>query len=189
MPPNTDHPCPCGTGLSYHQCCQPYLAGRRLPQTAEALMRSRYTAHAVADIDYLMATWLPSQRRHVERAQVAEWAEQSQWLQLQVIGTEAGTVHDSDGWVEFIATCHHRGKPCVHRERSHFRRRGQRWYYAEGEVAVESEVAAENNVAIADPVMDMPQQRKAGTAKTGRNAPCPCGSGRKYKRCCAANRS
>jgi SEC-C motif-containing protein len=130
-------------------------------------MRSRYSAHVLGAIDYLMATWDATARAAVDRAAVAEWARTSEWLGLEVLATQAGGVADERGVVEF--TARHRGRDGavrVHHERSRFVRRGERWYYVDGDV-----VAAAPAVRAATP---------------GRNDACSCGSGKKYKKCCGA---
>jgi SEC-C motif-containing protein len=145
-------------------CCGPYVDGTVAAPTAEALMRSRYSAHVLGAIDYLMATWDDSVRAAVDRAAVADWVRSSEWLGLTVMATEAGAVDDESGVVEFEARYRSGGVGHVHHERSRFRRRGGRWYFVDGDVVPAS---------------------PAARAKTpGRNDPCSCGSGKKYKKCC-----
>jgi SEC-C motif-containing protein len=127
-------------------------------------MRSRYSAHALGLIDYLMATW---EARGVDREAIARWARESEWLGLEIVATERGGSGDSDGIVEFRARYRDkRSATHVHHERSRFRRRDERWVYVDGETPAAR-----------------PVQR---AATVGRNDPCPCGSGKKYKRCCGA---
>jgi len=153
--------CPCGSDRPYETCCGPFHSGALLPPTAEALMRSRYTAYARQNIDYVAKTTAPeSQADFVPRA-AATWAEQSAWLGLRIVRTERGQPADDDGVVEFVATYQTKGRVVEHRERSVFRKSGDdRWLFVRG--------------AAPKP------------AKLGRNDPCACGSGKKFKRCCGA---
>ena len=125
-------------------------------------MRSRYTAYVRGAIDYLIETHDASTRGDVDRAGVANWSRQTEWLGLEILDTVRGGEDDEDGIVEFVARGRTRGTPFAQRERSRFRRHDGRWYYVDGSHAHEP--------------------ARAATA-VGRNDPCPCGSGMKYKRC------
>jgi SEC-C motif-containing protein len=127
-------------------------------------MRSRYAAFVEGAIDYLVDTHHPSTRGSVERAAIARWSRDSEWLGLDVIATERGGVADDEGVVEFRARYRQGGATLAHHERSTFRRLDGRWYYLDGE-QVRSALATRG-------------------PKVGRNDPCPCGSGRKFKKCC-----
>ena len=94
--------CPCESGRPFEQCCGPYLAGAPAP-TAEALMRSRYTAYVRQDIDYLVATHDPDTAKDVDPAGMARWARESTWLGLQVLAVVGGGADDQQGEVEFVA--------------------------------------------------------------------------------------
>src|ERR1700688_4695753 len=59
-------PCPCASNLTFDRCCEPYLAGRKSPETAEKLMRSRFTAYALARADYLAATTAAEEREKLD---------------------------------------------------------------------------------------------------------------------------
>jgi SEC-C motif-containing protein len=153
--------CPCGTGDPLDRCCGPLLSGAAAP-TALALMRSRYTAYTRGAIDYLVDTHDESTRGTVDRAAVATWARDTEWLGLDILDTARGGPGDDDGIVEFIARGRNHGAPFAQRERSRFRRHDGRWFYVDGTTS-----RAPTRV----------------TAQVGRNEPCPCGSGKKYKRC------
>lgn len=153
-------PCPCGSGLAYGDCCGPSLAGTREAPTAEALMRSRYTAYAVGATDYIRRTWHPS-----TRPEGVEFDADTRWLGLSVERIEAGQASDTRGTVEFTATCSIAGRRASLREASRFLKEADRWFYLDGEA---------------------PGRPVTRGAKIGRNAPCPCGSGKKYKHCCGA---
>ncbi|GEP69407.1 YchJ family protein [Cellulomonas soli] len=122
-------PCPCGSGDPWDACCGPVLDGSRAAATAEALMRSRYSAFAVGDRAYLLATWHPS-----TRPAELDLDDDVEWRRLTVLGTSAGGPWDETGTVEFVAayrTSDGRGR--LH-ERSRFVREGGRWSYVDGDV-------------------------------------------------------
>ena len=127
--PSTSAACPCG-GASYASCCGPYIAGDALPPTAEALMRSRYTAFTLRDEPYLRATWHAS-----TRPARLELEPGIQWLGLDV---RAHRVRDdTHAEVEFVARSRLGGGPArrLH-ERSRFVREREggveRWFYVDG---------------------------------------------------------
>jgi len=154
--------CPCQSAKEFDLCCGPYLAGEQLPPTAEALMRSRYVAYARKEFDYVVNTW------HVSnRPAATDFGEHGRltWTGLEIRDTEAGGPDDTEGTVEFVARCDARGVTNVLHEKSFFRKEDDRWFYLDGEVI---------------------QQQPVRSLKVGRNEPCPCGSGRKHKKCCLA---
>ena len=110
--------CPCG-GAGWEVCCGPLLAGERQAVTAEALMRSRYSAFVVGDGEYLWRTWHPRAR--------PEFVEPSglEWVGLTILDVVDGGEVDQEGVVEFEA----RHRDGVLHERSRFARRGGRWFY------------------------------------------------------------
>lgn len=125
-----DAACPCGTGETFDVCCGPALQGRALPQTAQALMRSRYTAFVLDDTEYLAASWHSSTRPEDASAPAGV-----SWRRLRIRDTVAGGPADATGEVEFIA--HFRtpdGTRNFLHERSRFVRENQRWVYVDGEL-------------------------------------------------------
>jgi SEC-C motif-containing protein len=154
--------CPCGSGEVYELCCEPFLKGRPAP-TALALMRSRYTAYVEKNIDYIVATADPKRRAHVDRAASQAWADEATWHGLSIIGVTDGGPGDKEGFVEFVVRYAAAGQDREHHERSRFRKISGRWHYLD---------AVPMN---AGPVRAAP--------KPERNAPCSCGSGKKFKRC------
>ena len=123
--------CPCGSGLPLEACCGAYLQGRAKPQTAEALMRSRYTAYVQQNIAYLRETLWPRYQPHFDEKVVAQWAASSHWTGLTVLETVDGGPSDREGIVLFEARFLSGGSLHTHRERSRFRKKGGRWYYVE----------------------------------------------------------
>lgn len=116
--------CPCLSGLPYAECCEPLHRGTAYAPTAEQLMRSRFSAFAVGDADYLLVTWHPS-----TRPTTLELDPELRWYRLDILDRSAGGPLDAHGEVEFEAfwrSTHGRGSQ---HERSSFTREGGRWYY------------------------------------------------------------
>src|SRR5262245_29734708 len=158
----TATPCPCGSGKDESACCGPILAGAPAP-TAEALMRSRYAAYVRGNIDHLEKTLAPEALGDFDRDQAAKASAATKWQGLTIRSTEAGGPNDETGTVEFVVRFSESGKKGAHHELSRFRREGGRWLYVDGTI---------------DPV-----SKPRVAANVGRNDPCPCGSGKKYKKC------
>jgi SEC-C motif-containing protein len=156
--------CPCGSGLAYNQCCEPYISGAENAPTAEALMRSRYTAYVEHAIDYIIQTCTDDEKNKIDYGQTKIWSEKSKWLGLKILAVEKGSAGDSVGSVEFQATYEMDGLHDIHHEKASFKKQEGRWLYDEGSV--------------------IPKTVVRSVPKTGRNEPCPCGSGKKYKHCC-----
>ena len=156
--------CPCGSDLTLDACCGRYLRGEQQPATAEMLMRARYSAYVLADVDYIVNTHDPKTVHEVDRAQTEAWAKSSKWLGLEIVSKERGGTDDSDGVVEFVARYLLGGGVQTHRERALFRKHEGRWVFVDGQLVK------------AEPV------RRSGP-DVGRNDPCHCGSGKKFKRC------
>jgi SEC-C motif-containing protein len=116
--------CPCGSGDTYADCCAPLHRGETAPPTAQALMRSRFSAFAVADADYLRSTWHRS-----TRPERVELDEELTWIRLDIVDVVAGGLFDGTGIVEFEAHYRSGGRRGVLRERSHFAREDGRWFY------------------------------------------------------------
>ena len=158
--------CPCGSAKSYDSCCAKYISGKELPPTAEALMRSRYSAYVKKEIEYVDKTHDPDSEDKFDLEMARNWAEKSEWLGLEIISTEGGQATDSTGIVEFSAKFSTEGKEYQHHENSSFVKKNGRWFYVDGKT-------------VSKPVL------RSGP-KIGRNDPCSCGSGVKFKKCCAA---
>jgi SEC-C motif domain protein len=155
--------CPCGSGIAYAECCEPIITGAQSAITAEQLMRARYAAYVHVATDFIFESTHPDCRQDYDHAGTKSWAERSQWLGLEIIGTSQGGPDDPVGEVEFIARFREQGALRSHHERGQFKRENGRWYFTEG-------------------LLVKPQPIIAN--KVGRNETCPCGSGRKYKKCC-----
>jgi SEC-C motif-containing protein len=157
--------CPCGSGRTYEDCCGSLIKGTSPAFTAEQLMRSRYSAYVKVETDYLFETTHPDHRQGYDHKGTRAWAENSRWDGLEILGTNAGGPEDAEGDVEFIAKYRDKELRKQYHEIAHFRKENDKWYFTEGSAV------APKPITRAEP-------------KTGRNDPCPCGSGKKYKKCC-----
>ena len=121
-----DH-CLCGSGRMAAQCCLPLLAGRAVAQSAEALMRSRYTAFACGDTAYLLRSWHVSTRPPWLTLETGQ-----KWIALEI---KRHTVQDAThAQVEFVARYRVRGRGGRLHETSRFVRENGQWLYVNGEV-------------------------------------------------------
>lgn len=125
---NKTEKCPCGSGVDFGVCCGAVLSGRYAARTAEALMRSRYTAYVVGSVDYLVQTTLPSARSPKLAADIRETMSAVRWIRLHVLNG-CGEATDSFGIVEFLAEYMDSNGLGQHHERSVFRKRKGIWYY------------------------------------------------------------
>jgi len=157
--------CPCGSKHEYSACCEPIIKSQQQALTAEQLMRSRYSAYVMKELDYIYQSTLPSQRNDYDEKATRRWAEKSQWEGLEILSTEKGGEEDTDGKVEFIAHFKNKNNRHYHHESADFVKKDGKWYFSEGHA-----------------VPQKPVIRSA--PKVGRNYPCSCGSGIKYKKCC-----
>ena len=161
--PAPDSRCPCGSGRLFAECCEPILRQQRPAATAEALMRSRFTAHALRDYAHLHRTFLATARLPYTAAAEGDTTDLT-WTRLVVHTHEAGAKPDT-AFVDFSAYYQDDGTEQVVHEKSEFRRIDGAWFYSRS-------------------VRNGPAPVKSAQAKVGRNDPCPCGSGKKYKHCC-----
>lgn len=159
---NPINTCLCGSNITYGECCQPFHTAQKIPTTAEALMRSRYTAYALRDGAYLQATW-----DITKRPESIDFSRETiNWLRLEITETKKGGIKDSKGLVTFKAFYSQDNEEYVMNEISRFTKQGGRWFYLDGVIKSIGNVGLQTN--------------------TGKNAPCACGSGKKFKRCCGA---
>jgi SEC-C motif-containing protein len=150
--------CPCGSGRRYDECCGPLHHGDQAASDAATLMRSRYSAYALHLPTYLLSSWHESTRPHGLEDDELEWTG------LQIHGhKQLDPAQATVTFTAFFKTPD--GTPGTLKEESRFLFEQGRWWYVDGEV---------------------PKQQPERRQKIGRNDPCPCGSGKKYKRCCGA---
>ena len=152
--------CPCCSGNTYKKCCEPFISGKEIPPTAEQMMRSRYVAYSQQNNQYILDTWHSSTKPDIPNP-----AEDSnvEWTGLKILSTDMGGPNDNKGYVEFRARCRVKGEAGGLDEASEFTKEDGRWYYVDGSAI---------------------QPQRNSEEKVGRNDPCPCGSGKKYKKCC-----
>lgn len=152
--------CPCGTNKTYDECCGVFLEKKDLPQTPEQLMRSRYTAYSLANIDYIKNTMKGQSLVNFNAGEAELWAKRVTWLGLDVL--KADPTNTNIGFVEFCARFLEHGQVKTIHELSEFYRENGSWFYISG-------VSKEK-----------PSPKKPAVS---RNSPCPCGSGKKFKNC------
>lgn len=157
--------CPCGSDQNYDDCCGAIIGGAPAP-TAEMLMRSRYTAFALGNVGYLAETLSSESRADFDEIEAENTASNSKWQGLEIRGINGGGENDENGTVEFVASFRIEGQQRIHHELATFEREEGRWVCSGGQTNPKS----------------APRQ----VVKVGRNEPCPCGSGKKYKKCCGA---
>ena len=154
--------CPCGSGSSFETCCEPIIKGERESETAEELMRARYSAFVTGAIDFIVSSTHTRTRNEIDLSFIREWSQSSTWRGLQIIETKS--VDDSKAFVSFEAQYTQGGQDHSHREKSVFEREDGEWRFVTGDELKNPTVRYE-------------------TPRPGRNDPCPCGSGKKYKKC------
>ncbi|HEX9789586.1 MAG TPA: YchJ family protein [Kiloniellales bacterium] len=157
--------CPCGSGQNLDVCCGPLIGGTPAA-TAEALMRSRYSAFVLGEAGYLAETLSPEMRADFDESEAEKTSKDTKWLGLEVRAVTGGGPDDDRGKVEFVVRFRVNNQPHIHHELADFTRENGRWVCAGG-------------------TMD-PKAPPRRVVKAGRNDPCPCGSGKKYKKCCGA---
>ena len=151
--------CPCGSER-YSECCQPLHLGQKKAQTAEQLMRSRYSAFAKYEIEYIVQTTAIGQQQALDVKAIADWSKANQWLKLEVVQAQE-KLDKNHAQVEFKA--HYADakdnlkQVQIHHEVSHFVKHEGAWYFL-------------------DPTSDQKITMKQA---------CICGSGKKFKQCCA----
>ena len=158
--------CPCRSQRSYSDCCEPVITSARPAETAEELMRGRYSAYAKGVIEFIISSTHPDRRSECDEKAIRAWSANSDWTEFEIVSAEGGRAGDNEGKVEFIARfTEDRMKKTLHETGSFKRMDDGCWYYVDG--------------AVHPP---KPFVRQDG--KVNRNDPCPCGSGKKYKKCC-----
>lgn len=153
--------CPCGSGKVYALCCGLYHEGDKTPETAEALMRSRFAAYARRKIGWLTATHDPVTKADFNPLAAAQWASRAEFSRLDILSTRDGGAGDETGAVEFIAWFLEDGALHCHHELSQFRRIDGKWVYSDG--------------------AGQPEFLVLGKLK--RRDECPCNSGKTYGKC------
>jgi len=164
--------CPCQSGKPFTQCCEPYVTFEKNAPTAEALMRSRYTAFTLANVDYIAKTQADKANEGFNAAQTLKFANESEFVGLDIL--RSYQPFDNLGYVEFVV--HYNDAKGHHQhlaELSEFHLIDGQWYYVDGK----QQDHHHHHHEVAQPI-------RRDNPKIGRNDPCSCGSGKKYKKCC-----
>lgn len=149
-----EHSCPCGSEKLYADCCALLHEGISRAADAEKLMRSRYSAYVLQEIDYIVETTVPAQHNLLGKDDMMAWSRETEWLGLDVLN-HVPRIGKHHAQVEFIAHFAERNETRQHRELSAFVEIGGNWYFI-------------------DPTVPLPAMKQ----------PCICGSGKKFKACC-----
>jgi len=121
--------CPCKSAYIYSECCGPLHKGKKKAETAEQLMRSRYSAYFFRLVDYLVETTHPNTREKGLREELLKTLHQVNWSFLTILRTSKGQRQDKVGKVEFVAEYYVNGEPHELREHSRFRKVKGAWKY------------------------------------------------------------
>ena len=120
------NPCSCGSESYLGTCCLPYIQGKKRAPSAEKLMRSRFTAYTLHEVDYLYQTTHVSQRRYTHKSDILAWSNLNTWQKLEILNFSENTV-------EFKAYYLDENKmPQVHHEKSTFNFFQEEWFYVDG---------------------------------------------------------
>lgn len=157
--------CPCGSKIDYLQCCEPVITRKVAASNPEQLMRARYSAYVKSEIDFIIFSTMEEKRKECDENAIRSWSQNSIWHNLEIFGTENGS-QDTEGTVEFIAHYTEGGIKKNHHEKGKFKKIDNDWFYVDGE-------------------LQRSQPFTRSEEKVSRNDPCPCGSGKKFKKCCA----
>ena len=157
--------CACGSGIQLETCCLPIIRGQAHAETAEQLLRARYTAFTRGDVDFILSTHHSKTLEEVKRDEIEDWSKNSKWMGLKILQAEAGQKADTQGTIIFGAYYSQNGKNEEHLEKSFFEKENGQWKFLDAQ-------------GIQTGTYRRPEP------KIGRNDPCSCGSGKKFKKCC-----
>ena len=119
--------CYCGSHKLFENCCKPFIEGFQFPKNPEELMRSRYSAYAIQNADYLIATTHISQRKNYSKEDILEWAKENTWIKLEVLNANTTIVEFKAYYLDKAL------KAQLHHEKSTFKQEEGIWYYVDGE--------------------------------------------------------
>ncbi|SEL26639.1 SEC-C motif-containing protein [Colwellia chukchiensis] len=159
--------CPCGSEQTFAHCCQAIISAEKSANSPLQLMRSRYTAYAMQNADYIYQTYASVSQVAQSISEIKAWAQQTKWLKLSIHHTSdyvQDLIDQRQAQVEFSAFYLHQGDICCLHENSNFIKERGAWRYLDGEV-------------FSNQIITTPK----------RNALCFCASNKKYKHCCAKN--
>jgi SEC-C motif-containing protein len=119
--------CYCGSQMNFNDCCRRYIDGTQKAPTALALMRSRYSAYATHNADYLVATTHITTRDQHKKSDILDWSRSNQWIKLEVLQATDDTVEFKAYYLDS-----HMQKQ-IHHEHSTFHMESGKWFYVDGE--------------------------------------------------------
>ena len=150
--------CPCCSNISFNDCCKPIIEGSKIAVSPESLMRSRYTAYTLNDIDYIYDTYATDARQQQSKQALRESASNTKWIKLQISASDSISTPAS---VTFTAFYLEQDKYCQMSECSYFVKEDGRWFYSTGDILLHEQIS-----------------------RIKRNDLCPCTSNKKFKKCC-----
>ena len=165
--------CPCGSQLLIDDCCLPIIEHKKVASSPEHLMRSRYTAYTLKNAKYIYDTYAEKNRNQQSIPDIQDWADQTKWLKLTILhsssfpnlstdkNTKYAKINDDMPTVTFSASYIFENKLFTMTEQSRFTIENNQWHYVDGEYSSDD-----------------------GEKLPNRNSNCPCGSTKKFKRCC-----
>lgn len=118
--------CHCGSQINFNDCCKQYLDGTKNAPTAVELMRSRYSAYATHQADYLVETTHISTRKDHNKNDILDWSQSNQWIKLEVLNSSSTTVEFKAFYLDTDM------KMQVHHEYSTFKMENGKWFYVDG---------------------------------------------------------
>ena len=152
--------CFCCSSLSFAQCCKPFIDGIKAPDSAEQLMRSRFSAYAVHNYEYVLNTYSNDKQQGLSAQQLKDSADGANWFALTI--HRPSKEQQNDNTVEFTAFYFENKNVFQLHETSRFIKENGLWRYHDGTL-----------------------HDDCGKVKYGRNLPCLCASNKKFKQCCA----
>jgi SEC-C motif-containing protein len=192
--------CPCGSDTPYTQCCESIIQGNTLAKTPEALMRARYSAFTQGEIEFVEKTNYGKAKKAFDIEAARQWSREAIWHGLHVLATSKIDENTTVAYVEFVADCEEQGQRYHAHERSRFEKIDGQWFYTDGLSLNQAQENQQDHTDHTDHTDHQhhhhhdgaccdhdhhPKLKPAKSTKVGRNEPCPCGSGKKYKKCCA----
>lgn len=152
--------CPCRSSFLFAECCEPFLINTKTAATALQLMRSRYTAYTLANIDYIQTTMQGRAAENFDAAEAAIWAQQVTWCGLNIIDAGLQKTDIENDEVEFVAKYVSGNLLHLLHERSQFKKIDGKWFYTSGTLTPHKPTSIKST------------------------DPCPCGSRKKLANCC-----
>lgn len=120
--------CNCGSGKRYQDCCLLVHENLAAAETAEQLMRARYTAFTLGLIDFLYDTFHPDSRKFQNKKDIQRWASENKWMQLEILCSTEQTVEFKAHFLDANLQTE------IHHEKSNFKKHRGNWHYVDGQL-------------------------------------------------------